>query len=242
MANIGDSLVKSSGVASIKSAYDFLLNGPSKLGIPVPPTLSSQYHLKFFIGNSNESIDLFEIDNITKTLVSTEKKNFRPYGFTHNIKLMRYEGWDIKITGKKTNPALNYLIQKVYDITSGADEFSPNMANSPIITPLFRMRETIEAYPDEDYVPRILERYEYTDIVITGYDEEVPDDNMPLTFSLELFAKSRKTMKVSGEAWDYNTKSKFDFDKKGRPSKIDDQLSKLIGDISIDNKDYLTGK
>jgi hypothetical protein len=232
-----NSLVKASGINSISSAFDFLNNsGKEKGGRPIPPTpiLSSQYELEFFIGNSDQPISIFEIDNITKTLVSTEKKSFRPYGYTHNMKLMRYEGWDIKISGKKTNPALNYLIQNVYNLTTAPQDYSPNItvAKSQLVTPLFRMRETINQYPDESYNPRIREIYEYKNIIITGYDEEVPDDNMPLTYTLSLFARSRELAIPQGTQLG-------DYSKKNRPQSIDDQISKLVFDLTVKNKDFL---
>lgn len=231
MANPINSFIRSSGIGSIQSGLDFLFDPKKqKKYIPETPILSAQYGLEFFIGNSTEPISIFQIDNITKTLVATEKKSFRPYGYTHNMKLMRYEGWDIKISGKKTNPALNYLIQNVYNLTTAPQDYSPNItaSKSQLVTPLFRMRETINQYPNESYNPRIREIYEYKNVIITGYDEEVPDDNMPLTYTLSLFARSRELAIPVG-----------DYNEKNRPESIDDQISKLVSDLTVKNKDFL---
>lgn len=238
MADFVTSLAKSSGAASIKSAFDFWNGNFKTPPVPVPPVLSSQYKLEFFIGDSDEPIHLFDIDNITKTLVTSQKKSFRPYGFSHKINLMNYEGWDIKITGKKTNPALNYLVQKVYELSAYPSAASPNLLNGPIVTPLFTMTEIIEQYPDENYMPRIQEMYVYSNMVITGYDEEVPDDNMPLTFTLSLFARSRRSLRRENESWDYNTKDSVDFEGKSRVSVIDRQIIEAVDDIMLDNKEY----
>lgn len=222
MANFFESVGKSSGLG-------FLFKGPDDQPLPATPVLSSQYKLQFFIGSSKEPIHLFDIDNITKTMISTEKKNFRPYGFTHKINLMRYEGWDIKITGKKTNPALNYLIQNVYELASASPSISPNTRvwqnTQPILQASFKLRETISQYPDESYSPRIKEVYEYNDCVITGYDEEVSDDNMPLTFTLSLFAKSRQYVSPNGTP-------PGDYSGKNRSGIIDKQIGEMIEKIT----------
>lgn len=230
--NILNSLVQSSGFSSAKSAFDFLQGQSSSTVIPQQPILSSQYQLDFYIGNNQEPIRLFDIDNITKTLVTSEKKNFRPYGFTHKINLINYDGWSIKITGKKTDPSLNYLIQKVYESNSYSSYQSPNLAipKQSILMPMFRMIETVSSNPDEYYNPRTVEMFEYENLVIDGYDEEVNGDNMPLTFTLSLFAKSRKSLV-----------SQIDLDslKQDDSGQIDQQIADLLTVLSKENKQIL---
>lgn len=230
--NILNSLVQSSGFSSAKSAFDFWQGQSSSTAIPQQPILSSQYQLDFYIGNNQEPIRLFDIDNITKTLVTSEKKNFRPYGFTHKINLINYDGWSIKITGKKTDPSLNYLIQKVYESNSYSSHQSPNLAISKqsILMPMFRMIETVSSNPDEYYNPRTIEMYEYENLIIDGYDEEVNGDNMPLTFTLSLFAKSRKSLV-----------SQVDLDslKQDDSGQIDQQIADLLTLLSKENKQIL---
>lgn len=230
--NILNSLVQSSGFSSAKSAFDFLQGQSSSTVIPQQPILSSQYQLDFYIGNNQEPIRLFDIDNITKTLVTSEKKNFRPYGFTHKINLINYDGWSIKITGKKTDPSLNYLIQKVYESNSYSSYQSPNLAipKQSILMPMFRMIETVSSNPDEYYNPRTVEMFEYENLVIDGYDEEVNGDNMPLTFTLSLFAKSRKSLV-----------SQIDLDslKQDDSGQIDQQIADLLTMLSKENKQIL---
>ena len=223
MASFIDSLKNSSGAASIKSAIDFWNGDFEKPFLPAPPVLSGQYELDFYIGDETEPIHLFDIDNITKTLVTNEKKSFRPYGFARTIKLIHHQGWDIKITGKKTNPALNYLVQKVYQFSSYPLSIGPtDHVGTPIIIPEFRMLETIHQYPDESYKYRIEEQYAYNNIIITGYDEEVSDDNMPLTFTLSMFAQTRAHSGLT------STKGMGDYGNKDRPNKIDKMLSNYI--------------
>lgn len=223
--SFGNSLSQSSMVGSIRSSFDFLKGGGSPTEIPAQPILSSQYKLEFYIGNNPEPIKLFDIDNITKTLITSEKKNFRPYGFTHKINLINYDGWDIKISGKKIGPQLNYLIQKIYESTSYPGYQSPNLAipNQPIVIPMFKMIETIESNPAADYSPRTREQYEYKNIVINGYDEEVSGDNMPLTFTLSLVAKSREMVA-------------FEDDDSGE---IKSQIDTLIQTLSRQNKQII---
>lgn len=230
--NILNSLVQSSGLSSAKSAFDFLQGQSSSTVIAQQPILSSQYQLDFYIGNSQEPIRLFDIDNITKTLITSEKKNFRPYGFTHKINLINYDGWSIKITGKKTDPSLNYLIQKVYESNSYSSYQSPNLAipKQSILMPMFRMIETVSSNPDEYYNPRTVEMFEYENLVIDGYDEEVNGDNMPLTFTLSLFAKSRKSLV---------TQVDLDSLKQDDSGQIDRQIADLLTFLSKGNKQIL---
>lgn len=224
MASFLESLENSSGAASVKSAFDFWNGNIEKQFLPAPPVLSGQYELEFYIGDSTTPIHLFDIDSITKTLITNEKKSFRPFGFTHTIKLINHQGWDIKITGKKTNPALNYLIQKVYQLASYPMSIGPtDQANPKILMPKFHMLETINQYPSEkknEY--RIKEQYVYNDIVITGYDEEVQDDNMPLTFTLSMFAQTRAHSGLT------STKGMGDYGNQDRPNKIDAMLADYV--------------
>lgn len=223
------SLVKSSAVGNLnnfaKSAFDFFQGKEPSEVIPQHPVLSSQYELKFYIGNSQEAVHIFDIDNITKTLITSEKKSFRPYGFTHKVNLINYEGWAIKITGKKTNPALNYLIQKIYESASYPSFQSPNLAiaRQKIVMPMFRMVETIKSNPAQDYSPRTIEEYEYENMIIDGYDEEVTGDNMPLSFTLSLIARSRKTIS-------------FEDDESGV---INQQINDLLDYLSRGNRQIL---
>lgn len=151
--------------------------------------LSSQYVIRFQIGTY--FYDFADIDNVSKTLRIDEKKNFKPYGYSHRLVLTSHSGWDIRITGKKPNDgALEKMIDAIIELNNDPNTIYPQQ-NKP-----YGANPTIEltVLVIDDITSTGIstsESYIYKDLVLTSFDEDVPDDNSPVTFNMTFLAKNR---------------------------------------------------
>lgn len=147
--------------------------------------LSSQCVYTFKIGD--EYFNLLDLDNVSKTLKVNEKKNFKPYGYSHPIVLTSHSGWDIRMTGKKSNDGiLEQLIDSISELNNNAENIYPKNSKPYGTNPTI---ELIEQVYGDNY--NVIEGYVYKELVLTAFDQEVPDDNSPVTFTLSFFAKKR---------------------------------------------------
>lgn len=173
--------------------------------LPKELILSSQYTLTFLIGE--DYYNLFDIDSISKTLKVEQKKAFRPYGFSHQLVLNNHLGWDIRISGKKSNDGLvDGLVQQITELNNNPNAFYPR-SNKPYgANPTISLIEEVSNFNVVDGKQKnvVVESYKYNELILTGFDQEVPEDNSPITYSLSFFARSRVislgTVKEIGES------------------------------------------
>lgn len=175
---------------------DLLLNRPgtNKRGMPSHVILSSQCTIimKFSSDNIEQQIELAEFDQFNKSKRISEKKNFKPYGFTKNISLINDDGWDLSFSGKKTSRNLSYFIFRQEEMLAGAKygvDGNKSVANGGKI--LLEVIEIIKYKPDSKGSELYTETYAYKNCSLVSYSEENPSDNQPLTFNLTLFCQSR---------------------------------------------------
>lgn len=181
---------------------DAILNRPwsdvNKGLIPSHLILSSQCSILMKFSTSDgiqQQEELAEFDQFNKSKRISEKKNFKPYGFTKNISLINDEGWDLSFSGKKTSYNLSYFIFRQEEILGGTKygvDGDKEAANGGKIT--FDIIETIKYKIDSKGSALLTETYIYKNCSLVLYSEETPSDNQPLTFSLTLFCQSRELL------------------------------------------------
>jgi hypothetical protein len=191
MSFIGDSF----GKLSKTGLGDLLFTRPgsNERIMPSQVVLSSKCFITFKLNGEKEYVA--EFDQFTKTKRLTEKKNFKPYGFTRNISLIKDEGWDLAFSGKKTNPKMGALISLQEYLLNG-ETYSgfgdPVQANGVKLT--FDIEEIITYRPDDKGVPSLVEIYTYKDSSIVAYSEETPADNQMATFNISFFCGKRELL------------------------------------------------
>jgi hypothetical protein len=186
-------------------ALDMILGMPSRK-VPKEILLSSQYLYTFKIGD--KYFPLIDIDSISKTLKVEQKKSFKPFGYTHQMTLTNHLGWDIKITGKKANDGvLEQFIQSIIELNNNSETIYPKgsapYGANPTIDLIERVAETNlidKKLDDLKEGQLLLEWYTYRELVLTGFDQDVPEDNSPITYTLSFFAKKREQGKSQVES------------------------------------------
>jgi len=193
-------------LGELGSPMDMLFRRPGsdKRTMPKQLVLSSSIEFVFIepiIGSSGivagSELLLFQADSITKTKRFTEKKNFKPFGYSSNIVLTKDEGWDIRISGKKTDAILNSLIYWQEKFLNG--DSNVYVAGVSNIKPQFNIRERITYLPNSRGEPSAIEEYIYRDVSIIGYEESVEDNATPATFSLACFSSYRDCTETISE-------------------------------------------
>lgn len=173
--------------------------------LPKELVLSSQYTLTFQIGE--KYYNLFDIDSISKTLKVEQKKAFRPYGFSHQLMLNNHLGWDIRISGKKSSDGLvDGLVQQITELNNNPNAFYPRSDKPYGANPTISLIEEVSNFQviNGKQTNVVVESYKYNELILTGFDQEAPEDNSPITYSLSFFARSRVislgTVKEIGES------------------------------------------
>lgn len=173
--------------------------------LPKELVLSSQYTLTFLIGQ--DYYNLFDVDSISKTLKVEQKKAFRPYGFSHQLVLNNHLGWDIRISGKKSSDGLvDGLVQQITELNNNPNASYPRIDKPYGANPTISLIEEVSNFEVVDGKQKnvVTESYRYNELVLMGFDQEIPDDNSPITYTLSFFAKSRivspGTVKEIGES------------------------------------------
>jgi hypothetical protein len=147
--------------------------------------LSSQYVYTFQIGN--KYFNFFDIDSISKTLKVDQKKTFKPYGYTHPISLTSHSGWDIRITGKKANDGiLEQFLDSIIQLNNDPETIYPKNSKPYGANPTIDLIEQVYSINST-----VMEEYTYKELVLTGFDQDVSEDNSPITYTLSFFAKNR---------------------------------------------------
>ena len=166
-------------------ALDNALGLSSIREVPNQILLSSQCIYTLQIGD--KYFNLFDIDSVSKTLRIDQKKTFKPYGHTHPISLTNHAGWDIRITGKKANDGiLEQFIDSIAQLNNDPEVIYPKSSKPHGANPTIDLIEQVLVNYDN-----VMEEYIYRELVLTGFDEEVPEDNSPITYTLSFFAKKR---------------------------------------------------
>lgn len=162
--------------------------------------LSSSVEVAFIDPVDGKEISLFQADSINKTKRFTEKKNFKPFGHTSNVVLTKDEGWDIRISGKKTDAILNAVIFAQEQSLTGSSNISPNYEGRIAgMKPQFQIRERVFYLPDSKGEPSAIEEYVYNDVVIVGFEESAEENAAPLTFNLLCFSPYREMIIIPQE-------------------------------------------
>lgn len=175
-----------------QTGLDVLISRPGSYRriMPGQLVLSSQCFLSFKINEKEEYIA--EFDQFTKTKIITEKKNFKPYGHMHNMSLINDQGWELSLTGKKTDPKLGSIIALQEYLTSGDNNSgSGDKYKASSVKLTFDIVERVTYKPDPTGRPTIEEIYKYKDCSLASYSEDTPSDNQPVTFNMKLFCPKR---------------------------------------------------
>jgi hypothetical protein len=222
MSFIGDSFgqLKETGL-------DLLLKRPGTVGVmPSQVVLSSQCFISFKIDNKQNKEYIAEFDQFSKTKIITEKKNFKPYGYMHNISLINDQGWELSLNGKKTDPKLNTIIALQEYLLSGnnnsgfGDKYKASAAKLT-----FNIEEIITYKSGPMGDPILVEYYTYKDCSLVSYNEDTPSDNQPVTFSMKFFCPKRGYRNTTTGSDDTIT-----------PSKLGDSISNMINGILQSNR------
>lgn len=207
-----------------KTGLDLLLSRPGSVGImPSQVVLSSQCFVSFFV-DSKEYIA--EFDQFSKTKIITEKKNFKPYGYMHNISLINDQGWELSLTGKKTDQKLGLIISLQDYLLSGntnsgfGDKYKASAAKLT-----FNIEEIVTYKSDPTGQPLMVEYYTYKNCSLTSFNEDTPSDNQPVTFSMKFFCPQRGYRNTLSGSDDAVT-----------PEKLGDSISNMINGILKSNK------
>lgn len=189
----------------LKSPLEMLLRRPGsdKRLMPKQLVLSSSVEFVFIDPTDNSELLLFQADSISKTKRFTEKKNFKPFGYSSNIVLTRDEGWDIRITGKKTDAILNAIIYSQEESLTGASNISPNFNNQAYpfagLKPHFQIRERVLYLPDSKGTATAIEEYVYKNVSIVGFEESIEENASPITFNLLCYSAYRDIVLIPSE-------------------------------------------
>lgn len=184
---------------SIGTGLDLLLNRPGSNATAIPKKLLLSSKVSITIrGMNGEALDVAQWDQMRKQKLVEEKKRFKPYGSLKTISLSKDSGWELSVSGLKTDGQLDRLIHMqekmlngvgISSIPSESNTFNSNGVIG--IKPLFEVSEIISEN-DGGYTIFI-----YEDVSIIGYDETVPADNSPIEYSMTLFSPSRKIIETS---------------------------------------------
>lgn len=191
MSFIGDSF----GKLSKTGLGDLLFSRPgsNERIMPAQVVLSSKCFITFKLNGEKEYVA--EFDQFTKTKKVSEKKNFKPYGFTRNISLLVDNGWELTFSGKKIDSKLGALVSLQELLLNGQtySGFGDVLyANGAKLT--FDIEEIITYKPDDKGIPSLVEIYTYKDSSIISYSEETPSDNQPVTFNISFFCGKRELL------------------------------------------------
>lgn len=189
-------------INELGNPLDMLIRRPGgdKRLLPKRLVLSSSIEFVFIDPVDKKEILLFQADSINKTKRFTEKKNFKPFGHSHNIVLTRDDGWDIRITGKKTDTILNAVIYYQEDYLSGTSAISPGTSNKPVgLKPQFDIRERVSYLPNSKGEASIIEQYLYKDVSIVAFEESFESDAAPALFSITCFCARREIINAPEE-------------------------------------------
>lgn len=198
MSFIGDSF----GKLSKTGLGDLLFSRPgsNERIMPRQVVLSSKCFVTFKIDETNEY--MAEFDQFSKTKRISEKKNFKPYGFTQNISLINDNGWELTFSGKKTDPKLGSIVQlQEYLLLGNNYSGYGDQWKASAVKLSFDIQEMITYLPDEKGQPTAIEVYTYKDCSLISYSEETPSDNQVATFNMALFCPRRalRTTKDANE-------------------------------------------
>lgn len=176
--------------------------GSDKRVMPKQQILSSSVFFVFVDPISGEELSLLEAESISKVKRFSERKNFKPFGYSANVMLIDDKGWELRVTGKKTDAILSYLIYLQEKSLNGESNIAPNFKagrnGSEIagMKPELRIKETITYLPDSKGVASATEEYIYTDVTIFAYSETIDGDNSPISFDLSCYAANRELVVV----------------------------------------------
>lgn len=173
--------------------------GGNPTAVPKSPIFSSR--ITFYLampGGSN--LNIAEFDSMSKSKLIEEKKRFKPYGSLKNISLKKDNGWEITIQGQKTDGVLDYLIYIQEQLLNGTNisafpskENSFNGLNVICGNPLFELSEFVKLND------KSMTNYIYKDVSITGYNEDTPEDNGVITYTLNLYSPYRNNTLISND-------------------------------------------
>jgi hypothetical protein len=188
MSFIGDSFSKlnKTGIGDLL----FTRPGSSERIMPRQVVLSSKCFIRFRLEGIEQYVA--EFDQFNKSKRISEKKNFKPYGFTRNISLINDDGWDLSFAGKKTDDKLSALIALQEMLLSGQTPSgfgAITEANGVKLT--FDIEELITYLPDDKGQPQLTELFYYRDCSLLSYSEEVSSDNQPISFAMSFFCPRR---------------------------------------------------
>jgi hypothetical protein len=215
------------------TGLDVLLKRPGADGsssiMPRQLVLSSQCFLTFRVtnfgedgGDKKEVEYIAQFDQFTKTKIITEKKNFKPFGHLHNMSLIDDQGWELTLTGKKTDSKLGSIISLQESLLIGNNNSGygiPHRASK--IKLAFDIEEKITYKPDSSGAPLREEIYTYKNCSLTSYTEDTPSDNQAPTFTMKLFCPVRG-LKMSDTGYDEDVYMTMDFGA---------QVRKMIDDV-----------
>lgn len=183
----------SSFLGGLATGLDALLNRPGSYpsANPSKSILSSNVTLNF-VGSDGSIIPIAEFDEMNKTKALEEKKRFKPFGSTKTISLLKDNGWDITLTGQKTDGLLDRVIYIQEKLLNGT-----GMSSVPNIINTFGINEAIATRPLFEIMELVRDNnkqyhtYTYRDVSIIGYSENNPGDMNPITYNLTLFSPGR---------------------------------------------------
>jgi hypothetical protein len=196
-----------SSVNELGSPAELLFRRPGsdKRIMPKQQVLSSSVYFVFVDPVSKEEVSIFEAESINKTKIFNERKSFKPFGYSSNILLVDDKGWEIRISGKKTDAILSYLIYLQEKSLNGASNIAPNFnanANGAEIAgmkPELQIKEIISYLPNSKGEPTATEEYIYTDVTLFAYSESIEGDNSPIGFDLSCYAANRELISIPFE-------------------------------------------
>lgn len=174
--------------------------GGNPTAVPKSPIFSSR--VTFYLAiPGGENLNIAEFDSMSKSKLIEEKKRFKPYGSLKNISLKKDNGWEITIQGQKTDGVLDYLIYIQEKLLNGSNissfpsaENSFNGLNVICGNPLFELSEFVKLND------KSMTNYIYKDVSITGYNEDTPEDNGVITYTLNLYSPYRDNTLISMDA------------------------------------------
>lgn len=207
---------------TIGTGLDLLMNRPGGSASAVPDKLILSSQVKLILtGIESEPITVAQWDQMRKQKLFDEKKRFKPFGSMKSISLGTDNGWELTLSGQKTDGKLEsliYIYEKMLNGTgiSSLPEISTfNSSNSINTKPLFEVTEFVKESNGKYSI------YIYKEVSIIGYDENIPSDNNPIEYSLTLFSPFRD--KTSSGSDDNDTE-------------LETVLDKMINDLVNRNK------
>jgi len=209
-------------IGGAATGLDLLVNRPgsSPSAVPKKSILSSRVTL-ILSSDVGDEIDAAEFDQMSKTKILSEKKKFRPFGSMNTTNLVKDGGWELTLSGEKTDGNLDRLIYAYEKYLSGTGISSipsveASLGGEGVIgnTLLLNIKEFVN---DNDGVTIT---YIYKDVTITSYQEDTPNDDSPITYTMNLFCPYRESVESSTVDSD----------------KLETVLTNIISDILSRNK------